>query len=222
MIVFNMSSWHFNIVLYVFGKSFFFQEYVDSKKIVIKMKKIEEKIRRVYPNDDNAIEIAHKAFFKTMFDDDELLSYTLKRINFCPYCRALVMSVFLFPFAVLKNLIPRREKKPFDIKKSRRNTKIIKAVVIAIFAVWGTINILYGNFWVGIFQYVAASFQWWGKYVFDYILKRSLKKEEKKEKDNTPKLPKNPSLLTAYLKSNHDKVCPPVTFVDENDTEVRV
>jgi len=100
--------------------------------------------------------------------------------------------------------------------------KIVKIVVIAFFAVWGTINLLQGNYLMAIFQYVAGSFQWWGKYLFEYIAKILEKREEKKEKDETPKLPKNPSLLFTYLHSKHSKVCPPIAFVDDNDTEVRV
>ncbi len=73
---------------------------------------------------------------------------------------------------------------------------------------------------MAIFQYSVGSFQLWGKYLFEYIAKWTAKREEKQE--NPPVFPKNPSLLLAYLKSNHSKVCPPVTFVENNDTEVRV
>ena len=159
-----------------------------------------------------------------MHDNDEFYTFTPKRINFCPYCRAVGMSVMFFPFAVLKNLIPQRKKKPFDIKKSRRNTKIIKIFVMGIFAVWGTINLLQGDYLMAIFQYSVASFQLWGKYLFEYIAKWTAKREEKKTKEEKPKVIKikNSSLLLAYLKSNHNKVCPPVTFVENNDTAVRV
>ena len=143
-----------------------------------------------------------------------------KSVNLCPYMRAVVAAVILFPFAVIKNLLPKREKKPFDIKKSRRNTKIIKIVVIVIFAIWGTHNLLQGNYGMAAFQYAAGSFQWWGKYLFEYLAERAAKKEEKQE--NPPVLPKNPSLFLAYLKSNHNKICPPIAFVNDNDTEVRV
>ena len=77
---------------------------------------------------------------------------------------------------------------------------------------------------MALFQYAAGSFQWWGKYLFEYITKWAEKREAKKEKkeDDTPKVQKNPSLFLTYLKSNHSKVCPPIAFVDSNDTEVRV
>jgi len=94
---------------------------------------------------------------------------------------------------------------------------------IAIFAVWGTYHLLHGDYLMAAFQYSVASFHWWGKYLFEYIAERTAKREEKQEKnDDTLELPKNPSLFLAYLKSNHNKVCPPIAFVDENDSEVRV
>lgn len=106
-----------------------------------------------------------------------------------------------------------------ELEKSRRNMKIAKIVVIVVFAVWGTINLLQGDYWIAAFQYGAASFQWWGKYLFEYIAKRAAKREKKK--DDTPKLPRNPSLISTYLHSHHSKICPPIAFVDDNDTEVR-
>jgi len=210
-------------VLYVFGNSFFFDKRFDHEKMIKKLHKVEEKSRRKNPTDES-LEKAHKDFYSNMFDDDELSTFTPKKINFCPYCRAVVMAAILFPFAVLKNLIPQRKKKPFDIKKSRRNTKIVKIVVIAIFAVWGTTHLLEGNYLMAIFQYSVGSFQLWGKYLFEYIAKWTAKREEKKEKVEKPKVEKikDTSLFLAYLKSNHNKVCPPVTFVDDNDTAVRV
>ncbi len=192
--------------------------------MIKKLSIVEDKTRREHPNDDSSLEKAHKDFYSNMHDNDELHTFTPKRINFCPYCRAVVMSVTLFPFAVIKNLIPQRKKKPFDIKKSKRNTKIVKIAVIAVFAVWGTTNLLEGNYWMAIFQYSVGSFQVWGKYFFEYIAKWSAKREKKKQKEEKPKVEKikNPSLFLAYLKSNHSKVCPPVSFVDTNDTQVRV
>lgn len=211
-------------MLYVFGNSFFFEKHFEYKKMIKKLDKIENKIRRENPNDDSILEKTHKDFYLNMYDNDELFTLTPKRINFCPYCRDVVMSATLFPFAVIKNLIPQRKKKPFDIKKSKRNTKIVKIVVIAIFTVWGTTNLLQGNYGMAIFQYSVGSFQWWGKYLFEYIAKWSAKREKKKTKEKKPEIeePKNQSLLLTYLKSNHSKVCPPVTFVETNDTEVRV
>lgn len=223
MFIFKTNSWHYELVMYVFGNSFFSEKHFDHDKMVKKLHKIEEKSRRENPNDE-CLEQSQNNFYSNMLHNDELFTFTPKRINFCPYCRAVVMSAILFPFAVIKNLIPQRKKKPFDIKKSRRNVKIIKIVVIGVFTVWGTINLLEGNYLMAIFQYSVGSFQLWGKYLFEYIAKCAAKREKKKTKEEKPKVEtiKNPSLFLAYLKSNHNKVCPPVTFVENNDTAVRV
>ncbi len=210
--------------MYVFGNLFFFEKHFNHNKMIKKLHEIENKARKENTNDDENLEKIHKSFFSVMHETDEFYTFTPKRINFCPYCRAVVMSVIFFPFAVLKNLIPQRKKKPFDIKKSQRNMKIIKIVLIGVFAVWGTIHLLNGEYWMAIFQYSVASFQLWGKYLFEYTAKWAAKREKKKTKEDKPKVTKiqNSSLFLAYLKSNHDKVCPPVTFVENNDTAVRV
>ena len=222
MIVFNTNSWHFNLVLYVFGNTFFFNKKVDSEKIRKKIQALDEKIRKKYPNDDDAIEKAFRKNFRLFYDEDDSYTYTPKSVNFCPYCRAVLWSMLLFPFAVISKLIPKRKKKPFDIKKSKRNTNIIKIAVIVIFAIWGTINLLQGNYLMAVFQYGVGSFQLWGKYLFEWSIKWQIKRADKKiQKPEELTKTKNPSLISAYLKTHHHKICPPVTFVDENDTKVR-
>jgi len=75
---------------------------------------------------------------------------------------------------------------------------------------------------MAIFQYAVGSFQIWGKYVFEWSIKWSAKREDKKiQKQKPEELTKSPSLFSAYLKTHHHKICPPVTFVDKNDTEIR-
>ena len=221
MFVFNTSSWHFKLVLYVFGKSFFFKKQMDDKKLREKIKSIEEIARRKYPNNDEELT---KAIFSVKFHEDEnLFTYVPKPLNFCPYCRAVVWSIVLFPFVVLSKLIPRREKKPFDIKKSKRNMKIIKILAMILIGSFGIHQLIVGNYGLAIFHFAVASFQIWGgivfKLYFNWQEKRLFKKPKQRPKQTTQK---NPSLLMAYLHSNHNKICPQVTFVDENDTEVRV
>ena len=126
MFVFNTSSWHFKLVLYVFEKQFFFKKQMDDKKLREKIKSIEEIARRKYPNNDKELS---KAIFSCKFHEDEnLFTYVPKPLNFCPYCRAVVLSIVLFPAVVISRLIPKRERKPFDIKKSKRNIKIVKKI----------------------------------------------------------------------------------------------
>ena len=206
---------------YVFGDSLFVEKRFDIDATVKIVEKEETEFHNKWRKLDS--EKLKKQYDLFKVKRTKLIYKSIpKTVNLCPYLRAVVAATILFPFAVIAKLIPKRKEKPFDIKKSRRNTKIIKAVVIVIFAVWGSINLLQGNYAIAIFQYAAGSFQWWGKYLFEYLSERVEKREAKKEKDDTPELPKNPSLFLAYLKSNHSKVCPPIAFVNENDTEVRV
>lgn len=220
MLQFNTSSWHYNLVTYVFSDSLFVEKRFDVDATV---KQIEKEETEFYMKWRNADSGERKKQYKLFKEKRGAMVYKSipKVVNLCPYLRALVSAVILFPFAVIAKRLPKRKQKPFDIKKSRRNTNIIKGVVIVIFAIWGTYNLLQGEYAMAAFQYGAGSFQWWGKYLFEYIAKIAAKREEEKEKDYTPKLPNNPSIFLTYLKTNHSKVCPPIAFVDENDTEVR-
>jgi len=216
---FNTTSWHFRLVRYVFGESFFVEKRFDVDATVKKIEKEETEFHCKWRN------VSHKEFHEQydLFKQERsgmVYKSIPKVVNLCPYMRAVVSAVILFPFAIIAKRLPKRKQKPFDIKKSRRNTNIIKAVVIAIFAVWGTYNLVTGNYGMAAFQYGVASFQWWGKYLFEYLAERAIKREEKQE--DTPKLSKNPSLFLTYLHTNHNKICPSVAFVDKNDTEVRV
>ncbi len=218
---FNTTSWHFRLVRYVFGESFFVEKRFDVDATVKKIEKEETEFHSKWRNADNTEFHKQYDLFKEKRSGMVYKSIP-KVVNLCPYMRAVVSAVILFPFAIIAKRLPKRKQRPFDIKKSRRNTNIIKVVVIVIFAIWGTHNLLQGNYFMAAFQYGAGSFQWWGKYLFEYIAKLAEKREAKKEKDDTPKLPKNPSLFLTYLHTNHNKICPSVAFVDKNDTEVRV
>ena len=218
---FNTTSWHFRLVIWVFGESFFVEKRFDVDATVKKIEKEETEFHNKWRKVSNTEFHKQYDLFKEKRSGMVYKSIP-KVVNLCPYMRAVVSAVILFPFAIIAKRLPKRKQKPFDIKKSRRNTNIIKVVVIVIFAIWGTYNLLQGNYFMAAFQYGAGSFQWWGKYLFEYIAKLAEKREAKKEKEDTPKLSKNPSLLLTYLHTNHSKICPPVAFVDKNDTEVRV
>lgn len=208
---------------YVFGDSLFVEKRFDVDATVKIIDKEETEFHTKWRHlDSDELKIKYDLFKEKR--SQMIYKSIPKTVNLCPYLRALVSAVILFPFAIIAKRIPKRKEKPFDIKKSRRNTKIIKIGLVVFFAVWGTINLLQGNYGIAIFHYAAGSFQWWGKYFFEYITKWAEKREAKKDKkeDDTPKVQKNPSLFLTYLKSNHNKVCPPIAFVDSNDTEVRV
>jgi len=196
MIQFNTDSWHFRLVMYVFGNSFFTER--DSI-------------------DFDATEKTKEIVWTTK----------PKVVNFCPYCRAVVAAITLLPFALIKRKIPRKEKKhkPFDIKKSRRNTKIIRISAMIGIGLFGVHQLYVGNYWLAAFHFSVASFQIWGTFVFRWYgrwYEKRMEKKRREAKPYTPKKQNNPSLLMTYLHTNHNKICPPVAFVDKNDTETRV
>ena len=218
MFVFNINSWHYKLVNYVFGDFLFVDKKLDLEATMKKFAEEEALFHNKWRN-------AHSDEIKKQYDlfkqkrSKMIYKSIPKVVNLCPYLRAVVAACILFPFAIIAKRIPKRKEKPFDIKKSRRNMKIVKIVVIGIFAVWGTQHLLDENYWMALFQYSVASFQWWGKYLFEYIAKRAAKREKKK--DDSSKLSKNPSLISTYLHTHHNKICPPIAFVDDNDTEIR-
>lgn len=196
MIQFNTDSWHFRFVVYVFGDSFFTEK--DSIDIDASTKT------------RNIVWITKP-----------------KVINFCPYCRAVIAAITLIPIAWILKKIPRKQKKfkPFDIKKSRRNTKIIRIAAMIAIGLFGVHQLYEGNYGVAIFHFLLASFQIWGIFVFRWYSAWYAKRMEKKNKDvkqNMLREKNNSSLLMTYLHTNHSKICPLVAFVDKNDTETRV
>ncbi len=120
--IFDTSSWHYRLVLYVFGKSFFFNEEVDRDKVHKERLMIEEKTRKEFPNDDDALEKAYHAFHMRVFHEEKFLSYTkMKNTSFCPYCRAVVSSLIIFPFCVIYKLIPKKEPREYNYKEAKKN-----------------------------------------------------------------------------------------------------
>ena len=217
MFVFNTSSWHYQTVKYVFGDSFFAKKELDVDATI---KKLEFKPRKAlaYSEIKDKIDVTDT--------DDFIYKQIPKVINFCPYCRALAMAVPLLPFAfIAKKIIPRRKKKPFDIKKSRRNIRIAKIVVVIMIGTFGVHQLIVGNYGLAAFHFSIATFNIWGYKGIGKLARWYEKRQDKKENKNKEKqipVPKNPSLLWAYLHTNHKKICPAVAFVDENDTEVRI
>jgi len=145
-----------------------------------------------------------------------------KIVNLCPYCRALVCGIFLIPAVWISKTIPRKkkEKKPFDFKKSQRNLKIMRIVACGGFCVLAIYYLLVGEYYLAALNFGIGSFQLWSKPIFAAIIKWQQKRESKKPKVITSKI-KNPSLLKVYLESKHSTICPAIAFVDPNDTEIR-
>lgn len=145
-----------------------------------------------------------------------------KIVNLCPYCRAVVCGIFLMPAVWINKKIPRKkkEKKPFDFKKSQRNLKIMRIVACGGFCVLGIYYLLEGQYYLATLNFGIGSFQLWSKPIFSLIIKWQQKRESKKPSITICK-EKNPSLLKIYLESKHSTICPAIAFIDPNDTEIR-
>lgn len=239
MLQYAISSWHYTLVNYVHGKSFFFRVDIDHEKIRKERIMLDDKTRKEFPNDDKALEKAYHEFDIRVFQDDSFLKYTeKKKTSFCSYCRAIVTSLVVFPFVVLYKLFPKGKPKKFDLKERRRKmeirSKIIRAVCGGINIVLGIKSILDNTVEVGIIQIIIGI-----GLIFLYQLVIIVRKiynpvnfcykktkkllinvgilKVKTKKIPEPQEPKTPNFIQAFFAENHNKYCPPVTFVDETD-----
>jgi len=240
MLQYATSSWHYKLVHYVYGQSFFFKSDLDHEKIKKERTILEDKTRREFPNDDAALEKTYQEFHMRMFHDDSFMKYTEnKTTSFCPYCRAVLTSIILFPFVALYKLIPKKEPKQYNREEARkrmeRRSKIVRAVCGGLNIALGIKNIVLDNsIEVGIIQIgigIGLMFLYQSAMLFRkiysliyscykkiknvlinlHILKLKTKKIPKAEK------PKTPNFVQAFFSENHNKYCPPVVFVDEID-----
>ena len=239
MLQYATSSWHYKLVNYVFGKSFFFDSNLDYKKIRKERTMLEDKTRREFPNNDEALEKMYNEFHMHIFQDTSFMKYTEKRkTSFCPYCRAVVTSAIVFPFAVLYKLFPKRKPKKFDLKERKRRMEsrslIIRVICGGLNIGLGISSILGNSIETGIIQIVIGIcliFMYQLFIVTRKIIKpvnfcyKKIKKllfyfgilKVKTKKIPELQKPKTPNFVEAFFTQNHNKYCPPVTFVDEAD-----
>ena len=202
MFVFDTSSWHYKIVLYVLGKNFF------TEKDTIDYDQTEKR---------NTVIWTRKP----------------RIVNFCPYCRAVLYSVVSFVFVWIWRQLPhkpKREKTHAEIMKSLRRKNI------AVRCIAGGINIGLGLSKIPQGEYTLAAVQIIIGiallFMFQFahlmappfkILYKFIEKYWPEKKQYIPKnqKPNNSNFLKIYLTENHDKFCPPIAFVDKNDTEIR-
>lgn len=204
MIVFNTGSWHFKLVMYVFGNNFFTeQDYIDLDK----------------------------------YDKGGEIVWTRKPkvVNFCPYCRAVVGAAWMIPFVFVWRLFPHKEKKQLTRGQIMRRMKIRQMIILSIAGglniALGVSKIPEGEYQIGILQIglgvgLIIGFLYGGKLVpyfsrfLDFVVKHWPKKKEKPEKIKNPSFLR--TYLGTYLNTKHHKICPPVAFIDQNDTNVRI
>ncbi len=240
MLQYATSSWHYKLVNYVHGKSFFFEWDLDYEKIHKERTILEDKTRREFPNDDKALKKTYDEFQTRIFEDKSFIKYTqMKKTSFCPYCRVVVTSLIVFPFVVLYKLIPKGKPKKFDLKGRRKRmevrSKIIRVVCGGLNIGLGIRNIVLDNsIEVGIIQIVIGiglifiyqsaiiarkifnsvnfCYKKIKKLLINFgILKVNIKKIPE------PQEPKTPNFIQAFFTENHSKYCPPVAFVNETD-----
>jgi hypothetical protein len=220
MLQFNTDSWHYRLVLYVFGKNFFTEQ--DTLDF------------------DECEKTGTLVWIRKP-----------KVVNFCPYCRGVLWSTLSLPFVYVWRLFPHKKKTlthEETMKRLIRRGNIMKSLGGAIQFPLAALRIMDGDYVTAAVQIIFGVtlilmfispgsdrtpivYKYLGppmkKYlgpsisvILKFISKHWPKKKQMAKKEIIK--PKSPSLLMTYLETNHSKICPPVAFVDPNDTKVRV
>jgi len=137
-----------------------------------------------------------------------------RTVNLCPYCRAVVGAVIIYPFVVLWRLFPHKEKKRTHaeiMKRSQRTSKIVRGIAISIFIILGLWNISNENYFLAAFHFGLIVFNIFSVQIFRLIIKIVPKR---KYKSKPYKEPREPSKIIKKLSEKHDLICPPIFFVD--------
>ena len=192
-LVFDKNSWHYKLVVYVFGVDFFLE--TDGFDI--------------------------QAMSTVNMEKDFKIIYKKKprTVNLCPYCRAIVGALIMFAFIVLWRLFPHKEKKLTHaqiIKRSQRNTRIVRGLVCGFMGVMGIWKFIEGEYGMVVFYGAMVIFNIYSVQILKWIAKNLPKNKLKRQ---TPQKPKVPSKLAQSISEKHDIVCPPVFFIDKGDME---
>jgi len=233
-IVYGTRSWHYRLVLYVYGEEFFTIRYFDHSCI-----KTDEDLQKMFESPNE--------FQKTK----------PKHVNFCPYCRAVVVSIVLLPFAAILKRIPKKTRKDMtleELKKSReKRMRMLFGILASYHFVMGFINIIVmkDSFWWGFIQIVFGImflfFPEVSKIIKKSVLhlislynkpksvvirskirnaaikmkpalvKLKILKIKIKIKPRKIPRPHSPPFIKAFFTENHEKYCPPIFFVDTSE-----
>jgi len=208
MLLYNMDSWHYKIVLYVFTKNFF----LDTSEL-----------------DFKAMESQYNP--QTKVDDFKFIyKKKPKTINFCPYCRAVVAAIASVPFVYLWRLYPHKpkpKKTHAEIMRGlNRKGWIARIIGSSINVLLGIKNILYGvddgMYIAGIIQIALGaallSGHLWAPQIIRWIILHS-PKWEKKSKPQKAKKPREQLKIIKKIQSKHDIYCPPIFFINVKKPE---
>jgi len=206
MRVFDINSWHYKLIHYVWSEKFFLDtSEIDMKKLMdLDSTKFQELSYRDYPRLEKP-----------------------KTINFCPYCRAIVGSFISLPFVYLWRLFPHKPRKTRThtetIKASERRSKQVRTIIAAGMFGFGIWKIIDGDWPWSIFYFFLAAFNYKSPEVLKWIGTQMMKIKWPKRK---PKEHKRKSITVSpdffkKLQKKHEVICPPVFFIDKNPQDMR-
>jgi len=208
VIIFDKKSWHYRLVIYVFTSEFFLEDDGFDTKAMESID-MEKDFRVIYKKKS-------------------------KTVNLCPYCRGVVGAIVSLPFVWLYRKFPHKEKKPLTHQQIMKN---IHRRGIYIRYVAGSVNLGLGislilndqahitaAIQIGLGLLLTVLFPFSVK-IFTYlvpVLRITIKFLQsllpKKEQTKSEKI-KNPSLIMTKLNAEHDKICPPIYFVNTSKPE---
>lgn len=213
MLHFNTQSWHYRLVLYVFGVNFFTEndtidmaEYRKSAKIIWTRK---PKVINFCPYCRGILygtislpfvyvwrKFPHKETKELTHEE------TMKRLKRRRNLTYYIAGGIQFPLALS------------NIFSGNYTIAIIQIMIGVVLVVMFTLLAQkYGKI-TKILEPLLKYFDPLIKPVINYISKY-LQKKEKKETHK----PKNPSIFAAYLQTKHHAICPPVYFIEKIDQE---
>ena len=188
-LVYSTSAWHYRLIVYIFSAEFFLETDGFDYQAMDSMSM------------EKHFEIIYKKKPRT--------------VNLCPYCRAVVGAIIMFPFIVLWRLYPHKEKirtRQEIMKRSQRNSRIVQYIVAAGMAGVGVWHLSVENYFMVVFYFGISFFNLFSVRILQWIAK-NLPKKEFKEKP-IKKL-KQPSMIVKTITDKHDLICPPIFFVDK-------
>lgn len=208
MLLYNVDSWHYRLVLYIFSNDFFMES------TGLDFKAMDSQYNSKTKEDE----------FKFIYKKKP------KTVNFCPYCRAVVAAIACLPFVYLWRLYPHKpkpKKTHAEIMKSiHRRGWIARIVASGINVSLGINHLVFGmedgTFIIGVIQIIIGvvliTAHLWAPQIISWIILHSPKWERKSKSvnDNTKK-PKESSKLLQKIKSTHDVYCPPIFFIQKID-----
>jgi hypothetical protein len=192
-LIFDKNSWHYRLIVYIFTSDFFLEtDGFDME--AMQTLDMERDFRIIYKKKP-------------------------KTVNLCPYCRAVVGAVIMFPFIVLWRLFPHTKKQLSHeeiIKKSQRNTKIARILVAAIMGLMGVWKLVDSDFFMASFYFGLVLFNLYSVKILRWSAKKLPKRKFKKK---SVKKPKTPSKIVKSIAEKHDIICPPIFFIEKEDVE---